>query len=87
MVPTTANDAEPNLSSPVLGFDLATVRTFASLAPAQLLTAQFDNARTGANLNERILTPANVNAAQFGAEPYSPSLRVDWPPAGQLSEI
>ena len=66
MVPTAANDAELNLSSPVLGFDLTTVRTFASPAPPQLLTAQFDNARTGANLNERILTPANVHAAQFG---------------------
>jgi hypothetical protein len=32
----------------------------------QLLTAQVDNARTDANLNEKILTPANVNAAQFG---------------------
>src|SRR5439155_20203614 len=64
--PRAANDAEPNLSSPVLGSDLTTVRTFASPAPAQLLTAQFDNARTGANLNERILTPANVNASQFG---------------------
>ena len=31
-----------------------------------LLTAQVDNTRTGANLNEKILTPANVNAAQFG---------------------
>lgn len=32
----------------------------------RLLTAQYDNMRTGANLNERILTSANVNAQQFG---------------------
>jgi hypothetical protein len=29
-------------------------------------TAQYDNARTGANLHETVLTPKNVNAAQFG---------------------
>jgi hypothetical protein len=33
---------------------------------AQVLTAQYDNARTGAVLNERVLTPANVNSRQFG---------------------
>jgi len=33
----------------------------------QVLTSQYDNARTGANLHETILTPANVNANQFGA--------------------
>ncbi len=35
-------------------------------APAQVLTAQYDNARTGATTHETSLTPANVNAAQFG---------------------
>src|SRR3954449_4600547 len=41
---------------------------FASLAPAQVLvtTAQYDNGRTGANLRETVLTPRNVNPAQFG---------------------
>lgn len=34
---------------------------------AQVLTSQYNNARTGANLHETILTPANVNANQFGA--------------------
>ena len=33
---------------------------------AQVLTAQYDNARTGATLRETTLTPANVNAATFG---------------------
>ena len=31
-----------------------------------ILTQQNDNMRTGANLSETILTPANVNAGQFG---------------------
>jgi hypothetical protein len=33
---------------------------------AQVLTSQYDNLRTGASLNEKILTPQNVNAHQFG---------------------
>lgn len=33
---------------------------------AQILTAQYDSARTGATLTETTLTPANVNAAGFG---------------------
>jgi hypothetical protein len=33
---------------------------------AQLTTSQWDNARTGANLHETLLTPANVASAQFG---------------------
>ncbi|MGA3240411.1 MAG: pyrrolo-quinoline quinone [Bryobacteraceae bacterium] len=37
-----------------------------SHAAAQVLTAQYDNARTGATLHETTLTPANVNAAHFG---------------------
>src|SRR5438270_9201941 len=37
-------------------------------------TAQYDNARTGANLFETILTPQNVNANQFGR---IASLRID----------
>ena len=32
----------------------------------QVLTSQYDNARTGATSTETVLTPANVNAAQFG---------------------
>ena len=33
---------------------------------AQVLTSQYDNARTNATLHDTILTPANVNAKQFG---------------------
>ncbi len=32
----------------------------------QVTTSQYDNARTGANLHETILTPRNVNVRQFG---------------------
>jgi len=35
-------------------------------ASAQMTTSQYDNARTGAYLNETTLTPRNVNAQQFG---------------------
>jgi hypothetical protein len=35
-------------------------------------TAQYDNARTGANVLETILTPRNVNAAQFGRITFFP---------------
>ena len=35
-------------------------------ARAQMITSQYDNARTGAYLNEATLTPRNVNAQQFG---------------------
>ncbi len=44
------------------------VFSFASGVGAQtsVTTSQYNNARTGANLSEKILTPANVNASQFG---------------------
>src|ERR1700721_3084375 len=35
-------------------------------AVGQVTTSQYDNMRTGATLNERTLTPQNVNAKQFG---------------------
>jgi hypothetical protein len=37
-----------------------------SSSAAQVITSQYDNARTGANLNETALTPANVNVKRFG---------------------
>lgn len=44
----------------ILLFSLATI------CSAQITTAQFDNARTGAYLAEHALTPQNVNPRQFG---------------------
>src|SRR5882724_7169628 len=35
-------------------------------AVAQVTTSQYDNSRTGATLNETILTPQNVNTTRFG---------------------
>ena len=37
-----------------------------ALAQPAITTAQYDNTRLGANLNESILTPQNVNAGNFG---------------------
>jgi hypothetical protein len=46
---------------------LLVVLAFAGLAEAQrVLTSQYDNARTGANLTETKLTPRNVNVQHFG---------------------
>src|SRR5262245_41226247 len=49
----------------VLGRTLA-LAVVAARADAQVLTSQYDNARTGATLVEKTLTPANVNADTFG---------------------
>ncbi len=40
--------------------------TLIAIASAQVTTSQYDNARTGATLNEKTLTPQNVNTKQFG---------------------
>ena len=46
---------------------LLVVLALAVLAGAQrVITSQYDNARTGANLNETNLTPRNVNVQHFG---------------------
>jgi hypothetical protein len=50
------------------------IALLSSQASAQVLTAQYDNARTGAILTETILTPSNVNAGRFGK---IASLKVD----------
>jgi hypothetical protein len=37
-----------------------------SASHAQVVTAQYDNFRTGADLNETVLKPSNVNTRDFG---------------------
>jgi hypothetical protein len=39
---------------------------FRTLVEAQVLTSQYDNARTGATVTETTLTPANVSVEKFG---------------------
>ncbi len=55
------NLAGPAWAAPSLIFTTAPVVTLASV-----LTYHNDNARTGANTNETLLTPANVNTNSFG---------------------
>src|SRR5579864_4277701 len=50
---------------PVLTALLVVAATPLPVSP-QWTTSQYDNARTGANLKETILTPANVNPGSFG---------------------
>ena len=45
---------------------LRAIVLLAAQATAQVLTSQYDNARTGAILTETTLTPANVNFGRFG---------------------
>ena len=47
-------------------WSIITILAFGLAAKAQMTTSQYDNARTGAYLNETILTPQNVNPQQFG---------------------
>src|SRR5437763_248877 len=44
----------------------AAVTVMAITAGQAVVTRHYDNARTGANLNETVLTPANVNSTNFG---------------------
>jgi hypothetical protein len=45
---------------------LEVVLASSTTAAGQVLTSQYDNLRTGATLSEKVLTPQNVNASQFG---------------------
>ena len=51
--------------SSFLGWAAATLLVGPILA-AQVVTSQYDNQRTGATLNEKALTPENVNVNRFG---------------------
>src|ERR1700730_6349049 len=63
---------KPRALIPFLACGLPVVAAGQRPAPATkrtlpvIATAQYDNARTGANLLETVLTPQNVNVAQFG---------------------
>jgi hypothetical protein len=48
------------------GIALLSLISLPAAAQVNVLTYHNDNARTGANLNETILTPANVNSGAFG---------------------
>jgi len=47
-------------------FSASLLLPFAASAQVDVLTQHNDNARTGANLKETVLTPANVNSQHFG---------------------
>jgi hypothetical protein len=50
----------------IIGCFAACLATFTCARAQRVITSQYDNARTGANTGETILTPRNVNARQFG---------------------
>ena len=50
----------------VLALFLVLIGMTAASAQVPVTTWHYDNERSGANLNETLLTPANVNAQQFG---------------------
>ena len=59
------------LASNAFGTNLSTAATLTVLPPPNniapnVLTSRYDNARTGANTNEYLLAPANVNVNTFG---------------------
>ncbi|GEM_PF-216038 len=53
----------PQWASPSLSFTTAATNPVSSLV--SVLTYKYDNFRSGANTNETVLTPANVNATNF----------------------
>jgi hypothetical protein len=65
-------------------FTLALASSCHAAAQVSVTTYHDDNSRTGQNLNETLLTPANVNTNQF-AKLYSGSVALDsWAPAQPL---
>ncbi len=62
----SAKLANPKFSLNLLLSFFALTATFLAQAQVRVLTHHNDNARTGQNLNESTLTPANVNSTTFG---------------------
>lgn len=64
VVPSSANPDEP--TSPGDSMAAGSVKSAKAAGFAGVLTYHNDEARIGANVHESILTPSNVNAADFG---------------------
>ncbi len=56
----------PKRKSSALFYPLVILALALQAGAQKVITSQYDNARTGANLNETILTPRNVNAQHLG---------------------
>src|SRR4051812_17839133 len=60
LVLATCAPPDDSANSPAAPVQRAALGTF------NVLTRQYNNARTGANLSEKVLNTSNVNSAQFG---------------------
>jgi hypothetical protein len=89
-VPSQLASVKPDQKSPrpissfLLIFLLAGCASIPAAAQVSITTYHNDNGRSGQNLKETILTPANVNPTQFG-KLYAGSVNLDsWAPAQPL---